>query len=348
MKKLQLKNDSVENRFSVQTKCIDAIIIKDGFSGFEINHKPFKGACCGCTSKTCASYSEEEIYSEIFSAFPKNPSKRVCPTDAITFKNGYAYIDSNLCIKCGLCVHRCPYAAIQFSLENNTCSINTARNSIFIKQSEIEQTKDILDLKTKPRKILIDNIPFTFADTLSKKLETYSNRYPDLSEIVVRNTLLNLGICCNTNAEGNNHNRIEFFAECEDYFIIGESQISNADTLSVTRRILDDLAVLISRYQFEKDKLIPLAVVNGFPNKRTDFYEVIEDINNVIKVQVVTLSYHALFVLNLFKPHISVRHFKSFVINRTKDSLLSPMKRIIEKLEDIDENTNGIHYTPIK
>ena len=103
-----------------------------------------------------------------------------------------------------------------------------------------------------------------------------------------------------------------------------------------------------SRHTFEKDKLIPLAVVNGFPNKRTDFYEVIEDIYNVINVQVVTLSYHALLVLNLFQPHISVRHFKSFVINRTKDSLLSPMKRIIDKLENIDKNISGINYTPIK
>lgn len=293
MKKLQLKDSAIATHFSVNVENIDTIVYSDGFSGYKIGKDLVKGACCGCGSKACSAYADEELHSETFSVFPKNTSKRVCPTDAITFKNGYAIIDDNFCIKCGLCIHRCPYAAIQFSIQNNSCTVNQEKGKSFVKCSEATQNQNVLALQRKTKEILYDDIPIFFAETLSKKLEIFSNRFPDLSEIVVRNTLLNLGICCNTNVAGNNHIRIEFFAECDNHYIIGESQISNSDTLSVTRRILDDLAVLIGRYHFGQENIVPLAVVNGFPNKRTDFYEVIEDIRNVLGIQVMTLSYHA-------------------------------------------------------
>ena len=348
MKKLQLKGNTLTTHFSVNVEDIDTIVFSDGFSGYKVGQHLIKGSCCGCTAKYCSAYSDEEIHSEVFSAFPKNSSRRVCPSDAIAFKNGYAVIDNELCIKCGLCLHRCPYAAIQFSIKTNPCVINIEKGCSFVKCSESEQKRDIAALYKKPREIIYNDISVRFAEKLSKKLEVFANRFPDLSEIVVRNTLLNLGICCNTNVAGNNHIRIEFFAECDNHYIIGESQISNSDTLSVTRRILDDLAVLISRYHFEQDSIVPLAVVNGFPNKRTDFYEVIEDINNVLNIQVVTLSYHALFVLNLFQPHISIDCIKSFIINRSSDSLLPPLKKIIPQIDKVDKNVRGVNYTPIK
>ncbi|MFO7862905.1 MAG: monomeric [FeFe] hydrogenase [Salinivirgaceae bacterium] len=42
------------------------------------------------------------------------PCQMNCPKDAITFKNGQAEINSELCINCGKCMRECPYNAIHF------------------------------------------------------------------------------------------------------------------------------------------------------------------------------------------------------------------------------------------
>ena len=41
-----------------------------------------------------------------------HPCIEICPKNAISFKNGKAYIDQDKCIKCGLCKNNCPYDAI--------------------------------------------------------------------------------------------------------------------------------------------------------------------------------------------------------------------------------------------
>ncbi|WP_289422462.1 4Fe-4S binding protein, partial [Thomasclavelia cocleata] len=41
-----------------------------------------------------------------------HPCMEICPKNAISFKDGKAYIDQDKCIKCGLCKNSCPYDAI--------------------------------------------------------------------------------------------------------------------------------------------------------------------------------------------------------------------------------------------
>ena len=41
-----------------------------------------------------------------------HPCMEVCPKDAISFVDGYSYIDQDKCIKCGQCSKVCPYSAI--------------------------------------------------------------------------------------------------------------------------------------------------------------------------------------------------------------------------------------------
>ena len=41
-----------------------------------------------------------------------HPCMEVCPKDAISMVNGYAFIDQEKCIKCGKCISICPYHAI--------------------------------------------------------------------------------------------------------------------------------------------------------------------------------------------------------------------------------------------
>lgn len=292
----------------------------------------------------------EDFVPPAFSFFERNITSRVCPTDAIRFNDdGTAHIDQHNCIKCGLCIHRCPYAAIQFSIEKSKIKVNTARSLYVKKASETEQIKQIEQLKKLPRKIQFKRITSTFCSDYQFKLREKVKMFPDLSEILVRNTLINLGYQCGTKPAGNNHIRTEFFAQVEDKILIGESEITNSDTLSVCRRILDDVTVMISRFGYHKENIIPLSVINGLPNKRTDYYEVVSDIHNILGVQISTITYYLLFVIQLFKIPLKGADFERFFVSKDCDSLIQAIQTHIELILNIDDNiSNSGNYSPSK
>lgn len=61
----------------------------------------------------CHSCSEKEVHiTNICQGCLAHPCIQVCPKDAIKMKNGQSVINRDKCVKCGLCVERCPYNAI--------------------------------------------------------------------------------------------------------------------------------------------------------------------------------------------------------------------------------------------
>lgn len=347
MKKLSLRdNYSYQQSYKLDFHP-GAILYTDGFSGFEVHREKVRGTCVKCVQQYCRQYQRSELYSTRFSTFPKNSSPRVCPVDAISVgSDGYSTIDAKKCISCGLCLHRCPFAAIQFNPSKTECWINhddTHLTESFSQQDLLDQVNELRSLNKTVRFSKISyHVANKFSDTLS------DSAIKDISEIIVRNALTNIGCKCNTKAPGNNHNRIEFFAESHNQIIIGESASKNQDTLSITRRILDDLAVLSSRHKIQLNDIVPLAVINGLPNKRTDYYEVIEDIENVLGIRVSTITYHILLILNLYNIPINANSISSFYLNRRQDSLLNSMKRLIPEIASLDQNINDSYYTPVK
>ena len=350
MKRLSTNINQTERCFSRLSFNPKSIIYEDNGSYLETESgEKLKGTCIGCENKTCLEYSAEELSTPVFQAFPHNTSKRVCPTMALVIdpSTGRAIINPNDCIACGLCVRRCPTAAIQISIQAGSCSIN--HNSI-IEQicSKDEQKEYIKQILTRPRSYSYSNIPEDFSDNYQKAISKMSKRIADISEIIVRNTLINLGIPCNTNAAGNNHNRTEFFGQQDQLIIIGESNSSDGDTLSITRRILDDEAVMVSRYGIDKERIRPLSVMNGLPHKRADYYEVVHDIRAILGIQVSTITYHILFILNLFGIRLGIQDLAAFVIDNKNQDLLPVMKELIPDIETIDQNCHGNGYLPTK
>ena len=347
MKKLSLRDNYSYNQSYKLDFQPSSIYITDGFSGFIVDGKKERGRCAKCVQQFCRQYQRSELYSEKFSTFPKNTSNRVCPVDAIRVgSDSCSTIDTQKCISCGLCLHRCPYSAIQIDFSKKKCWVNNENSHVIASTNQEESQKQIDSFNSLRREIHFSKITSIFANWLSIQLS--SSTVKDISEIVVRNVLTNLGCKCNTNAPGNNHNRVEFFAESGKKIIIGESEITNSDTLSVTRRILDDLAVLSSRHKFPLKDIVPLAVINGLPNKRTDYYEVIEDIEKVLGIKVSTITYHLLFVLNIYNAKLSDAAISSFYITRSNDSLLKAMQKIIPEISSLDNTIYDINYTPIK
>lgn len=350
MRKLSLiEHDANKQRYKIGKELLSKVY-SDGFSGFTTTDgEKIKGVCCRCKNKPCAFYSEKELKSERFSQFPKNPSNRVCPVNAIQFDTvGVASINNDECIHCGLCVYRCPFAAIQFNSHKGTCNINSEIGNYLVSCSDDEQKMFIDESNNIPSEICYEPITTSFAASYTQKIKIGGISFSDISEIIVRNTLLNLGCTCNVNAQGNQHNRTEFFAEDGDSIIIGESEITSTDTLSVNRRILDDMAVLISRYGYSKESILPLSVINGLPNKRTDYYEVIKDIKNILGVQISTITYHILFMLHLYQIRLSKEVLEKFYIDKDHLSLIEPTSEVIKNLSKKDKNLFTTNYIPTK
>lgn len=349
MKKLSLQKGNNSQECLAINDFISFIEFGDGYSCFStIQGNKIRGACCKCKYHYCSSYGEQELSSVLFRQFPKNSSLRVCPTNAIRFNDdGLAYITDD-CINCGLCVYRCPFAAIQYSPSRNFCRINDKISMDYVPCSEQEQLSFIHKTKRVPRRIEYKPITIPFSELYTSRLRDYVSHFPDISEIVVRNTFLNLGAICNVNAKGNNHIRIEFFAEVNENVVIGESEITSSDTLSVIRRILDDVAVLNSRYKVDIRNIIPLSVINGLPNKRTDYYEVIKDVKQTLGIQIYTITYHILYMLHLYQVELSEDVLCGFIIDQDNMNLVKPTKKAIRSLIEKDLNLITTNYIPTK
>lgn len=313
-------------------------IYQNNFSGFISQNKMVSGCCCNCKEKFCLSYSPQEVHSDFFNSFPHNTSRRVCPTDAISIPVDNALIDESKCIGCGICLHRCPFSAFALNTTTGKCFVQDPK--LRVSDSLMSQEQQIENIKSLPCEVSYKHISVPFINETSLRIINNT----DAPEIIVRNFLINLGFPTNVNAQGNQHNRIEFFALVDEKFLIGECETSN-DVLSVSRRILDDLAVLVSRYSLSLEYIIPLAVINRLPNKRTDFYEVIEDIKKVIGVQINTISYACLFFLNLFKSEMSVDDFKKFILNRQNSNLVDVLPHFIPDFSGVCLYSNSEYFS---
>lgn len=321
VKKLSIKRTNPTSRYVLPIIAKNRIY-RNKFSGYTVDDGEFTGCCCNCKDKFCLEYSSDELHSDFFNSFPHNTSRRVCPTNAISNSNENIIINQSKCIGCGICISRCPFSAFAFDTETGKCFVQI--NDSKIPDSLIEQEKQIKEFRSLQSNSKYDNITIPFINDKALRLINGT----DAPEIIVRNFLVNLGITANSNAQGNQHNRIEFFSLVDEKHLIGECETSN-DVLSVSRRILDDLAVLVSRYSVNLEDIIPLAVINRLPNKRTDYYEVIEDINKVLGIQINTITYACLFFLNLFNIELSIDDFKLFILNRQSSELNGILERFI-------------------
>lgn len=337
VKKLSVKLADATSRY-VLPIVADKKIYRNDFSGFIVGDDEIVGCCCNCKEKYCLTYSSTELNSNFFNSFPHNTSRRVCPTDSISISKGNAEIDNSKCIGCGICISRCPFSAFAFNANTGKCYVQN--NKTKVSDTLLAQEIQIKRLRSIPAEKNYDNISVPFIN--ERSLRIINNT--DAPEIIVRNYLVNLGITTNVNAQGNQHNRIEFFALVDETFLIGECETSN-DVLSVSRRILDDLAVMVSRYSVNVDSIIPLAVINRLPNKRTDYYEVIEDIKKVIGVQINTISYAGLFFLNLFGCNLSIEDFKDFILNRKSSDLCIILQRFIPNFTKVCLYHNSDYFS---
>lgn len=72
---------------------------------------------------------------------------------------------------------------------------------------------------------------------------------------------------------------------------------TGAGVLDSPRALLEDVAVLHSRYGYAVDTIDPVSIIMSFPNVRSEYYQVIRDIEIVLGLRCRTITLGALIAI---------------------------------------------------
>ncbi len=94
--------------------------------------------------------------------------------------------------------------------------------------------------------------------------------------------------------KGDNSERFDVLIDFNDYKAVVEVEIPSTEILDAPRNLLDDYAVLKNRKTEDDEEIIPIVLCWDLPNKRTDYWNVVTDVNKILGIKIKTISILAL------------------------------------------------------
>lgn len=283
----------------VAIKCAEGEPAQIRFSsGISINT-----TCLGCVDQPCIKYSTEELQMPgAFENFPADKTNCVCASNAITWDaiNKKPVIDNSSCFWCGICMSRCPAKALfykdgevrvasetsnHFQVAKDPQEVGKA-NEIRATLSAIKATGSFIKISDQ-----VLNNAYARLLTVSKQMPT---QFPNL---LSRNLLSAIGLKSAIRRRGDVYSRTDLVFYHGTKYGLCEVEFFPTTMLETPREILDDIAVFVSRYHLEKERIEPLVIGIELPNQRSEFWQVIADIKKVLSVEISTLTIGALFLL---------------------------------------------------
>ena len=280
-----------------------------------------KSKCLKCNNKKCLFYTLEEISNDR-AEIPININKNVCPVSAISLLNDEVIIDNSKCIKCGLCASRCVNKSI-YANEENFPVVN--KGVSYDKEDDFENV-------TIEGEYLIENdeiINSIYSDIKDRNVDP---------NIFGRNLLIQCGINSVLSRKGDVNLRMDSLIVSEDRLGVCEIEFGN-DVLSCPRCLLDDIAVMCSRYDCKMEDLLALVVALGLPNNRTDFWRVIKDIRDITDIEIQTITIGALLILMWNNKKLKVQNNDYYLDcddNSLKEKISIALNRKVIILDDIN------------
>lgn len=254
--------------------------------------------CLKCSNPKCMYFSNDEITCNELSDFPSDNDNSVCPVRAISWdvEKECPVFDSDKCIKCGICISRCPVGAIFYS---NVIKVNTVDSS---KQQTVPCSKCNLNEHLSQIEHL-QNIS-KGGCFIKENDELLQDIYQKLFHLdhhfhnfVARNLLISLKCHCSIRRIGDVYTRMDGFYSSNDKYGALEVEFGR-DTLDASRAILDDIAVLFTRYGIKKQDNLPLVVCLQLPNVRQGYWQVVKDVKTVEDIIINTVTIGSLILLN--------------------------------------------------
>lgn len=302
--------------------------------------------CMRCSNPTCMHFTKEELSFATLDSFPADSDHMVCPSLAITWPHDHSepVINESLCISCGLCIKRCPIGAIQFN-ENFIPKINTNHNEYYQETSipESEFSSILQFLNKLPRSHIIEEVNDGHLQKVYSKIYDISSdlslQFPNL---IIRNLLLELNLSSVIRRRGDIYARMDLLFS-DDTDSLGTAEIeTGGDILNSPRNILDNIAVLHSRYGFPKEKIYPLIVSFTFPNQRSEYWQVISDIKKVTGIEIFSITLGALLMLLWQNRTISMEDIKLFYADSDTYSIRESVEKLLGDSFNISIGQLGI------
>ena len=270
------------------------------------NGKEIDSICVNCSHPYCISYKEERLNFNAIDGFPYDMNSTVCPTYAITWddSNNIPFIEREKCISCGICILECPFSAIYFD-QDNIATVNNDTSSFHTLGKEVNEDKIVSIYKNLPRyESFIENPNKHIKQVytiLSKQHRNLPNHFPN---IFIRNLLLSIEDTIAIRKQGDTNVRMDVLGLLpKSSILLGEIEFGN-DVLNSPRNILEDIAVLHSRYSIPVNKLRPVIFSDILPNKRSEYWAVINDINEVLSIKVNSLTLGILMLFSWYEIDI--------------------------------------------
>lgn len=253
--------------------------------------------CLRCKKPRCMTFSQDEIKCSEVEEFPCDNALNVCPVDALSIgTDGVPIINHDTCISCGICIKRCPVGALYFD-ENGGPQVNVEPSGMVIcadKEAVEMQMEQIDRLLSVPRGGYFLRESDAIMARSYEKLSKLNSRYHN---IVVRNLLIALGCKSAMPRIGDVYARMDaVYSSPNGAFGAVEVEFGR-DTLSASRGILDDIAMLHTHYGIDKNINRPLVVCLQLPNERQGYWQVVKDIKNVLNIRINTVTIGALMLL---------------------------------------------------
>jgi ferredoxin len=250
-----------------------------------------QGTCLGCSHAPCIEKhpSELTLLGEL-EAYPGDPSSEVCPPHAISWDaiNSLPVIDGDACIGCGLCVARCPYGALSLSQGAIADVVATDPNRLVtLTHVKREHAKPI-------RTGTIARLDAPAAKALPISVQALGDAKVML---LVRNLFHEVGLNARVRRRGDTNMRIDGVGLSRSGRpFVAEVEVSVA-VLESPRALLEDVAILHARYGYAVTDIDPISVILSFPNVRSEYYQVIQDIEKVLSIRCRSVTVGALVAL---------------------------------------------------
>jgi Fe-S-cluster-containing hydrogenase component 2 len=254
--------------------------------------------CIRCEGHPCSAYAPGELQLHSRPDFPLDQNANVCPASAITISDaGLPSVDIDQCFGCGLCAVRCPVGAI--SLRDGIAQVSTsARPGWTVTADPTGQIsrRELQRFTGVPRVGNISTPNVANLGRFLKKLDMASrqsdSQFPNL---LARNLLIANGISVAMRRRGDVNVRMDLLMETRTGAIaVGEVESNGDAMIDTPRNIIDNAAVAVSRLGAQRARLSALIVGFRLPNQRSEYWQLLVDVQDVTSLKVETITVGAL------------------------------------------------------
>ncbi len=291
------------------------------------------GSCIRCPSAPCISYSPEELAQNFFSDFPTHATPNVCPTDAIKIvtSTGVPRVEPADCISCGLCVVRCPVGAI--TLMDHAAVINDEPNKSFrltgrpVDSAQIERISQAFKGLRLTGNVV--DRGESFLPNVHRKIRGVGS-LPQFSNVLSRNLMLGLGVQWKMRRIGDTNVRMDAVFQWGSRFRGPATvEFDESGVLDAPRNVLDNVAVMLSRHGVERKELSTIIVTLAFPNLRSEYWRVVQDIQNVLGIRVGQFSIGALLLALWEGRSLAKISPDDFYAHSERPSIEEPLSKLL-------------------